>query len=62
MNTNSEVTRLDWKKPLTRLSRDCGIATLSPRERAVDAACFQPSPEGRGWPAVPMHFIGKRAG
>ena len=25
-------------------------------------SCCQPSPEGRGWPAVPMHFIGKRAG
>jgi hypothetical protein len=22
----------------------------------------QPSPKGRGWPAIPMHFIGRRAG
>ena len=46
---NSEVARLDWKKPLTWLAT---LATLSPRERAVDDVCFQPSPEGRGWPAA----------
>jgi hypothetical protein len=49
LNPNSEVARLDWKKPLTRLAT---LATLSPGERAVDHVSFQPSPEGRGWPAA----------
>jgi len=34
LNPSSEAAGLDWKRPLTQLSRDCGIATLSPSERA----------------------------
>jgi hypothetical protein len=48
-NSSSEVARLVGKKPLTRLAT---LATLSPRERAVNDDCFQPSPVGRGWPAA----------
>ena len=32
---DGSLTSLEEKGPLTRLSRDCGIATLSPRERAA---------------------------
>jgi hypothetical protein len=48
-NPSSEAPRLDWKKPLTRLAK---LAALSPRDRALNDVRFQPSPEGRGWPAA----------
>jgi len=35
------MARLRRKKPLIRLA---ALATLSPRERAVDDECIQPSP------------------
>ena len=49
ISRNSEIARLDVKKPLTRLAT---LATLSPRERAVDELGSQPSPLGRGWSAA----------
>jgi len=41
---NSEVARLDGKKPLTRLAT---LATLSPGERAFNRVRLQPSRESR---------------
>jgi hypothetical protein len=38
---NSEVARLDGRKPLTWLAT---LATRSPRERSIDDVCFKPSP------------------
>ena len=49
ISRNSEIARLDGKKPLTGLATP---ATLSPRERAVDEVGSQPSPLGRGWSAA----------
>jgi hypothetical protein len=48
-SSHFRITRIEGKKPLTRLA---ALATLSPRERAARAVGFQPSPLGRGWPAT----------
>jgi hypothetical protein len=44
-----ENSRLE---PLTRLSRDCGIATLSPRERPINPETSAPFPKGEGGPSA----------
>ena len=60
---NEMAGPIEWKNPSPALLR----RAPSPRgEGYLSWGALKlrkpPSPLGRGWPAVPMHFIGKRAG
>jgi hypothetical protein len=56
---SGQVYALRTKRPLTRLSRDCEIAALSPRERAVLATATRarkdsPLPRAERVPRLPL--------